>query len=172
MKSVLFLCTGNYYRSRFAEILFNRLAANAGLDWRADSRGLRAGPESGNVGPISRYAVEGLRVRGIAVNGDARFPLPLSEAELSAADLVVAVKEAEHRPLLAQQFPDWADRVEYWHVDDLDCSGPEEALARLESHVVNLLLRLRQPNGSGEKREIDVGGRRASPLTLPPLAIV
>ena len=23
MKTVLFLCTGNYYRSRFAEILFN-----------------------------------------------------------------------------------------------------------------------------------------------------
>ena len=39
-KRVLFLCTGNYYRSRFAEILFNQLAPTRGLNWRADSRGL------------------------------------------------------------------------------------------------------------------------------------
>ncbi len=37
---LLFLCTGNYYRSRFAELLFNHLAAQVGLDWRADSRGV------------------------------------------------------------------------------------------------------------------------------------
>ena len=37
---VLFLCTGNYYRSRFAEMLFNALASRKDLDWTADSRGL------------------------------------------------------------------------------------------------------------------------------------
>ena len=40
MKTVLFLCTGNYYRSRFAEILFNWHATQQELNWRADSRGL------------------------------------------------------------------------------------------------------------------------------------
>jgi protein-tyrosine phosphatase len=30
-KDILFLCTGNYYRSRFAEILFNSVAGKMGL---------------------------------------------------------------------------------------------------------------------------------------------
>jgi protein-tyrosine phosphatase len=40
MKSVLFLCTGNYYPSRFAEELFNDGAAHSGPDWQAQSRAL------------------------------------------------------------------------------------------------------------------------------------
>ena len=39
-RTVLFLCTGNYFRSRFAEILFNSLSTQRGLDWTASSRGL------------------------------------------------------------------------------------------------------------------------------------
>jgi protein-tyrosine-phosphatase len=39
-KTVLFLCTGNYYRSRFAEVLFNSVAGKLGLSWVASSRGL------------------------------------------------------------------------------------------------------------------------------------
>jgi protein-tyrosine phosphatase len=38
--TVLFLCTGNYYRSRFAEMYLNDLAGRAGIDWSADSRAL------------------------------------------------------------------------------------------------------------------------------------
>jgi hypothetical protein len=30
-RTVLFLCMGNYYRSRFAEILFNSVAVKMGL---------------------------------------------------------------------------------------------------------------------------------------------
>ena len=54
LKTVLFLCTGNYHASRFAEILFNTVAGKMGLAWRASSRGLA--PERGlnNVGPITR----------------------------------------------------------------------------------------------------------------------
>jgi protein-tyrosine-phosphatase len=35
MKTLLFLCTGNYYRSRYAEELFNHHAARGGLLWQA-----------------------------------------------------------------------------------------------------------------------------------------
>jgi protein-tyrosine phosphatase len=141
MKQVLFLCTANYYRSRFAEHLFNGLAVEAGLPWRADSRGLSAG-RSGNIGPISRYALEGLELRGISIDRAPRYPLPLTRADLAGSDLVIALKETEHRARLAEQFPRWVDRVEYWNVDDLDCAEPAEALAVLDGAVRALVARL------------------------------
>ena len=144
MKQVLFLCTGNYYRSRFAEHLFNWFASQGRLPWRADSRGLAL---SGNVGPISQHAVDALKLRGIPVNGTHRFPEPLILADLRRSELVVAVKEAEHRPLMAEQFPDWADRLEYWDVDDLDCETAEVALPYLEEKVRTLVARLRSKAG-------------------------
>ena len=101
MKSVLFLCTGNYYRSRFAEILFNWAATTQRLPWRADSRGLQLHPE--NPGPISPHVVQFLEQQGIRLAEPIRFPRQVSESDLQAADLVVAVKEAEHRPLLARR---------------------------------------------------------------------
>jgi len=56
MKQVLFLCSANYYRSRFAEYLFNWLAPQRGLLWRAESRGLEV-DRWGDLGPISPYTV-------------------------------------------------------------------------------------------------------------------
>jgi protein-tyrosine phosphatase len=140
MRTVLFLCTGNYYRSRFAELYFNAAAAARGLPWRADSRGLRLYP--GNVGPVSRHTLRWLARHGVPAPAVARPPLALTEADLHTADLVVAVKEAEHRPLLELNFPAWAPRVEFWHVHDVDCAEPTEALPELTTKVDALLERL------------------------------
>ena len=76
-KTVLFLCTGNYYRSRFAEVLFNSVAGKMGLPWRASSRGLALEGGAGNqfrliesalpaLAPIERHGdnhVKGLFAR-------------------------------------------------------------------------------------------------------------
>ena len=51
-KEVIFVCTANYYRSRFCEYLFNALAKKSGLRWRATLRGLQAWMVA-NEGPIS-----------------------------------------------------------------------------------------------------------------------
>ncbi len=139
MKTVLFLCSGNYYRSRFAEHLFNHLASQRAVPWRAISSGLATQRHPGNVGPISPLAIDALRLRGIDLPGHLREPLFVTEAELRSPNLVVAVKESEHRPLLTSRFPGWEDRVRYWEIHDLDCAPADEALSMLAAHVEGLI---------------------------------
>ena len=71
-KTVLFLCTGNYYRSRFAEVLFNSVAGRMGLPWRASSRGLALERGVNNVGPMAVEAVKALEALGVRA-GAGRF---------------------------------------------------------------------------------------------------
>jgi len=64
--TVLFLCTGNYYRSRFAEILFNSVAGKMGLPWKASSKGLALERGVNNVGPMAVSAVTALEAMGVS----------------------------------------------------------------------------------------------------------
>jgi protein-tyrosine phosphatase len=137
-ETVLFICTANYYRSRFSEYLFNALANEKGLRWRAISCGLKTWMVDGQ-GPVSELTLERLATRGIRLDGDIRFPLQLTENDLVCADLVIAMKETEHRAMMIELFPFWADCINYWNVDDIDCKPPEEALPLCEACVENLV---------------------------------
>lgn len=134
IQTVLFLCTGNYYRSRFAEIVFNHIAAERKLAWRAISRGLDL-KIGRNIGEISIHTRDACRARGLALPRPLAFPQALAESDLQQAGIVIAVKEAEHRKYLQRLFPGWTDRVRYWHVHDLDAATPHEALAELGTLV-------------------------------------
>jgi len=137
-KRVLFLCTGNYYRSRFAEILFNHIAAHEGFAWAADSKGLALERGINNVGPLEITAQTTLMALGICPDEAwARFPSPVTREDLEKASLVIALKQEEHHPLLQERFPGWEERVEFWHIDD----GPG-ILPRLEQEVRRLMERL------------------------------
>jgi protein-tyrosine phosphatase len=133
---VLFLCTGNYFRSRYAERVFNDRAARAGLPWSAFSRGLAIG--QANEGPLSPFARERLEERGLWSSRD-REPRQLVPADLEAAHRIVALREDEHRPMIRLVFPDWESRIEYWDVGDVDVEDPDSALDRLEERVDTLV---------------------------------
>jgi protein-tyrosine phosphatase len=139
VRHVLFLCTGNYYRSRFAEACFNHLVRANHHPWRAFSRGLAVHLVDGDLSPQTR---QGLLERGIPLHHTAPTRQDLTLADLQAADHIVALKESEHRPLLTARFPDWLDRVEFWHVDDLDCATPAATLPAIETLVEDLAQRL------------------------------
>jgi protein-tyrosine phosphatase len=141
MNTVLFLCTGNYYRSRFAEELFNHHARLAMLDWRAQSRGLAVERGGQNTGPIWPTVLHALKELAIVARGADRFPQQCTASDLASAHFIVAVKETEHRPLLRARFADWECLPDYWNVHDIDEATPAEALSLLTQQVRALLLR-------------------------------
>lgn len=145
---LLFLCTGNYYRSRFAEYLFNTLASKASqtaaqnLKWIADSRGLAIEYGIHNIGTLSHHARRGLIERGITIPAMERFPLPAVENDFKTANKIIALDESEHRPLMAQRFVNWVETIEYWQIHDLDKTSPPIALRQIEQQVQQLIERL------------------------------
>jgi protein-tyrosine phosphatase len=140
LKTILFLCTGNYYRSRFAEVLFNAVALRGGLPWRATSRGLALERGLNNRGPMARTAVAALKAIGILDDESCtRLPVPVTLEDLERAERIIALKEDEHRPMLQQRFTAWADRVEYWQIDDVIGILPV-----LEGEIMELVRRLQE----------------------------
>lgn len=137
-RTILFLCTGNYYRSRFAEIYFNSIADKFGLPWRATSRGLALERGVNNVGPMAVSAIKALELLGVRNNREcSRLPLPAASGDFEQASLVIALKQTEHQPLLVERFPSWAEKVEFWHIDDA-----ADALSCIERAVMGLVARL------------------------------
>jgi protein-tyrosine phosphatase len=139
-KKVLFLCTGNYYRSRFAEMLFNALASEKHLGWNADSRGLALG--SSNVGPVYPRVLDQLKALGFPTKAAPRSPVRLEMADLESADLIIALNESEHRHLLSLRFEQWVDQVLYWDIPDLDLMKAEDAFSQIEMRTTGLVQRL------------------------------
>ena len=137
-KTVLFLCTGNYFRSRFAEIVFNHVAGKFGLAWKASSRALAPDPAKRNVGPMARVAIDALEQMGIRAAADfARLPQEVTSEELEQAQCIVALKQTEHLPMLEERFPAWVEKVEFWDVDD-----DPKVLELIEREVMDLIARL------------------------------
>ena len=149
-RRVLFLCSGNYYRSRFAELFFNHLAEAEGLAHRADSAGLWPECHTHNPGPISPHTIAALAERGVCLPNVLRTPRDVQQSDIEHATLTVALKEAEHRPLVSRRFPALLERVEFWHVDDVDEAPPSVALPMIEGLVRELVQRLRASAPSTE----------------------
>jgi protein-tyrosine phosphatase len=139
-KRVLFLCTGNYYRSRLAEELFNDRVRRLGLDWRAASRALAIERGAENIGPISEHALKALSKFDVTVSHPARYPARCAERDFVEADLVIAMKEAEYRSLVEERFGAWAQRVVYWQVHDLDVVADSAETAKLIDALLDKLI--------------------------------
>lgn len=148
---VLFLCTGNFYRSRHAEAVFNHLARERRLRWRAESRGFRPHLEEA---PLSPFSAKRLGELGIDANLTRPAPAKLDVRALSLASLVVALYEPEHRPMVERSFPAWTDRVRYWWIPDIDEMPPDEALPLVEEKTAALVGSLVSGHALGAGKDV------------------
>ena len=127
--SIIFLCTGNYYRSRFCEIYLNHLLKTE----IADSKGLMAYRKI-NEGPMSKYTVQYLNELEIDIPA-IRFPDQMEERHFNSVQRIIALDRSEHHAMLNDYFPAWKDKIEYWEVHDIDKTDPGEALPVLKQKV-------------------------------------
>ena len=139
-QSVLFLCTGNYYRSRYAEELFNRYSRIHDLDWEADSAGLAVPTSSQyNQGPISEHTLSALARQRIKPKSSQRMPRQVASLDFDHSDKVIALCEREHRPMLEIHYPDRVGRIEFWQIEDIDVEVPEIATQQILFKVAELI---------------------------------
>jgi protein-tyrosine phosphatase len=132
MKTVLFICTGNYYRSRIAEILFNHYAERESISANAFSRGFRLNPDK-NKGVISPHAVSYLSLLDIPAGNTS--PSRLDVDDLNRAWQIIVLDEKEHRPMMQQAFPEWEHKVVYWQFEDDYIADPGDVLPLLNKKV-------------------------------------
>jgi len=142
---VLFICTGNFFRSAFAEHYFNFLAIqNRRLDpgdprrkrvfWVAESRGLDPAQlsPSQRAARMSAFAVERLKRLKVPVPMvpgplPAHSPTVLTLQDLEKSDRIIALHDPTHRPMLlrfverhgARAPKELLERVTYWNIEDV-----------------------------------------------------
>ncbi len=138
MKSVLFICTGNYYRSKFAEIYFNFRANKVSLDWYAFSRGFDISNKE-NTGPISNYSIDKLTDLGIIIPEQINMPKLLTEKDLLSAGKIIVLNEEEHAPFIKKYSPFWEHKTIFWNIHDLHEENSETSLHKLIIEIENII---------------------------------
>lgn len=136
---ILFICTGNFYRSRHAEAVFNWHAHRSGLAVRAFSRGLLTSMVADEPTRLSPNTARRLAELGIGEHHTGVEPIQLTEDDLLRAGRAIALRKDEHWGMVRRTHPEWVDRIEYWDVRDIDELGPHEALPAIEQRVLELV---------------------------------
>jgi protein-tyrosine phosphatase len=133
---VIFVCSGNSYRSPVAEALLKKYAA-AGVE--ADSAG------TSPINYISVHAQEFLEKEG-AAQFLKESPEGIDSKRLQDYDLIVAM-ELKNEFSVLRRCPECAGRVEVWNVDDpygKTMEYEQEIYQQIKTKVQQLAERLKQ----------------------------
>jgi len=126
---ILFVCTGNSYRSPVAEALLKKIQG----DLEVESAGTQP------AGMIATNAKKFLE-RENALEKLKRMPEGIDQKNLEKYDLIVAMKQ-NHKNEILRRFPQMEDRIEIWNIDDpiyLPYGSDEEVFEEIKRKVIEL----------------------------------
>jgi len=126
---ILFVCTGNSYRSPVAEALLKKVRGNL----EVESAGTQP---AGMIAPNAKKFLE----RENALEKLKRTPEGMHQKNLEDYDLIVAMKQ-NHKNEILRRYPQMADRIEVWSIDDpiyLPYGSDEEVFEEIKRKVMEL----------------------------------
>lgn len=139
---VTFVCTGNYYRSRFAESYFNYLCDILKLNFEADSYGLAihyADELAEEHGEISPYSKERMEQIGIPDHYFDRDRKSLTKDAIENSDIIIAMDKEEHTEMIMEQFPSYINQFNFFEVKDVFDWEPKKTLDETQKNVEKMI---------------------------------
>jgi protein-tyrosine-phosphatase len=106
---------------------------------RADSKALiQSLSDYHNPGPMSVDAIRLLTNNGIEVINGKRYPVSVKEGDFLAHELIIAMSQAEHEPMILKNWNQYKDRLQYWDVEDLHLDEPPVIYRKNKAHIRTL----------------------------------
>ncbi|MDB2481529.1 hypothetical protein N9W84_00015 [bacterium] len=149
---VCFVCTGNYYRSRFAEAVFNHLAEECDVGHVAESRGFQisaadeVAKKYGELSPYTRDRMDELDIEERHTSSERQM---IKKEDLKLFDLFIILDRSEHFSMVKEfvgedeEMIDSAKNFKYWGVKDVFDWKPSETLSAIFANVNKLFNEIR-----------------------------
>ena len=117
MDKVLFVCTANIHRSRFAEEVFNHFSEKNNKGVAAFSAGLRVGDY--NFRKIYYPALDNLEKFNILPKRAEELSVHIKNIDLDQYDRLICMDKNEHKPMVLPDPQLSAFKFEYWDITDM-----------------------------------------------------
>ena len=134
---VLFVCTWNIHRSRFAEEVFNYLTKKSNSKHQAFFAGFKVG--NYNFRTIYYLALNNLKKLNIVPLRPNDFSKHIDDVDHSKYDRIICMDEVEHRPMVLANPSLQNVLFEYWNIIDESKVKSEISLPKCYQKVESLL---------------------------------
>lgn len=146
MKKILFVCTANWYRSRFAEEYFRHLVNIFNLDIHVSSAGfeITTGDEAagrlGEISPLTKFKLKSL---GIFKEDNPLVSIKnrsqITEDHFRYFDKIVILDMDEHKKYLNSYSIDH-NKLLFWNIKDIQFGGlPSKIFLEIQANCENLI---------------------------------
>ena len=146
MKKILFVCTGNYYRSRFAEEYFRHLTKIFKLNIQTSSAGFEieladgAADRFGEIFPLTKFKLKSLGIyKEHPIMETCKPRVKITEKHFEDNDIIVILDRDEHQKYLDKYSVNY-NKLLFWNVKDVEFGGtPSQVFLQIQGNCEDLI---------------------------------